>query len=135
MKAHFKTISLNKNYTPDKFKIRIRISHNKQQLVILDLDKGPKFSRIWMKAFSNGGTQFIIKEDVSCRVIPLIWSWSETDTYSVHNTLHSPSKCLAWVKKCHHVWLDQNFDLSLLTNKLWHVFMGMKHFFYIKMAD
>ena len=46
MKAHFKTISLNKNYTPDKFKIRIRISHNKQQLVILDLDKGPKFSRI-----------------------------------------------------------------------------------------
>ena len=22
--------------------------------------------------------------------------------------LHSPSKCLAWVKKCCHVWLDQN---------------------------
>ena len=34
--------------------------------------------------------------------------------------LHSPSKCLAWVKKCCHVWLDQNFDPSLLTNKLWH---------------
>ena len=36
--------------------------------------------------------------------------------------IHSPSKCLAWVKKCHHVWLDP----TLLTNKLWHVFMGMK---------
>ena len=38
--------------------------------------------------------------------------------------LHSPSKCLAWVKKCCHVWLDQNFDPSLLTNKLWLIFMG-----------
>ena len=34
------------------------------------------------------------------------------------NVIHSPSKCLAWVKKCCHVWVDQNFDLSLLTNKL-----------------
>ena len=33
-------------------------------------------------------------------------------------SLHSPSKRLAWVKKCRHVWLDQNFDPSLLTNKL-----------------
>ena len=40
--------------------------------------------------------------------------------------LHSPSKCLAWVKKCCHVWLDQNFDPSLLTNKLWLIFMGKK---------
>ena len=40
--------------------------------------------------------------------------------------VHSPSKCLAWVKKCHHIWLYQNFDPSLLTNKLWHVVMGMK---------
>ena len=39
---------------------------------------------------------------------------------------HSPSKCLAWVKKCCHVWLDQNFDPSLLTNKLWLIFMGKK---------
>ena len=37
-------------------------------------------------------------------------------------TIHSPSKCLARVKKCHHIWLDQNFDPFLLTNKLWHVF-------------
>ena len=41
--------------------------------------------------------------------------------------LHSPSKCLAWVKKCCHVWLDQNFDPSLLTNKLWLVFIGKKN--------
>ena len=40
--------------------------------------------------------------------------------------IHSPSKCLAWVKKCCHIWLDQNFDPSLLTNKLWLVFKGMK---------
>ena len=47
-------------------------------------------------------------------------------SYKSCSELHSLSKCLAWVKKCHHVWLDQNFDPSLLTNKLWHVFMGMK---------
>ena len=29
--------------------------------------------------------------------------------------IHSPSKYLVWVKKCRHVWLDQNFDPSLLT--------------------
>ena len=40
--------------------------------------------------------------------------------------IHSPSKCLAWVKKWCHAWLDQNFDPSLLTNKLWLVFVGMK---------
>ena len=40
--------------------------------------------------------------------------------------LHSPSKCLAWVKKCCHVLLDQNFYPSFLTNKLWLFFMGMK---------
>ena len=32
--------------------------------------------------------------------------------------LHSLSKCLVWVRKCCHVWLDQNFDPSLLTKKL-----------------
>ena len=32
--------------------------------------------------------------------------------------IHSQSKCLVCVKKCCHVWLDQNFDPSLLTNKL-----------------
>ena len=46
--------------------------------------------------------------------------------------LHSPSKCLARVKKCRHVWLNQNFDPSLLTNKVWLIFMGMKHFFFLK---
>ena len=40
--------------------------------------------------------------------------------------LHSPSKCLVWVKKCCHLCLDQNFDPSLLTSKLWLVFMGKK---------
>ena len=32
--------------------------------------------------------------------------------------LHSGAKCLVWVKKCCDVWLDQNYDPSLLTNKL-----------------
>ena len=54
--------------------------------------------------------------------------------FSIITTLHSPSKCLAWVKKCSHVWIDLNFDPSLLTNKLWLVFMGMKQK-KIKMAD
>ena len=40
--------------------------------------------------------------------------------------VHSPSKCLAWVKICCHVCLDQNFDPSLLTNKIWLVFLGKK---------
>ena len=40
--------------------------------------------------------------------------------------VHSRSKCLVWVKKCCHIWLDQNFDPSLLTNKLWLVFMRKK---------
>ena len=38
------------------------------------------------------------------------------------NYINSPSKCLVWVKKCCHLWFDQNFDPSLLTNKLWLVF-------------
>ena len=40
--------------------------------------------------------------------------------------IHSPSKCLAWVKNCCHVWLDKNFVPSLLTNKLWLIIMGKK---------
>ena len=56
--------------------------------------------------------------------------------------LHSRSKCLVWVKKCCHIWLDQNFDPSLLTKKLWPFYMRMKQkkkFFFrkkiFKMAD
>ena len=56
--------------------------------------------------------------------------WSDPLTILIylsnHGNLHSRSKCLVWVKKCCHIWLDQNFDPSLLTNKLWHVFMGKK---------
>ena len=40
--------------------------------------------------------------------------------------VHSPQECLVWVKKCCRVWLDQNFEPSLLTNKLWLIFMGKK---------
>ena len=52
----------------------------------------------------------------------------------IFQEIHSPSKCLVWVKKCCHVWLDQNFDPSLLTNKLWLVFMGkkQKYSFFLK---
>ena len=32
--------------------------------------------------------------------------------------VHLGAKYLVWVKKCCHVWLDQNFEPSLLTNKL-----------------
>ena len=38
--------------------------------------------------------------------------------HKLFRLLHSGAKCLVWVKKCCHVWLDQNFDPSLLTNKL-----------------
>ena len=50
-------------------------------------------------------------------------------TYQLHNygiNLHSRSKCLVWVKKCCHIWFDQNFDPSLLTKKLWPFYMRMK---------
>ena len=33
--------------------------------------------------------------------------------------LHSGAKWLIWIEKCCYDWLDQNFDPSLLTNKLW----------------
>ena len=44
--------------------------------------------------------------------------------------LHSRSKCLVWVKKCCHIWFDQNFDPSLLTKKLWPFYMRMKQIFF-----
>ena len=57
-------------------------------------------------------------------------SWSSKKSLNkkrkFYNRIHSQSKCLVWVKMCCHIWLDQNFDPSLLTNKLWLVFMGMK---------
>ena len=40
------------------------------------------------------------------------------------NFVHSPQECLVWDKKCCHVWLDH--EPSLLTNKLWLIFMGKK---------
>ena len=49
--------------------------------------------------------------------------------------IHSRSKCLVWVKMCCHIWLDQNFDPSLLTKKLWPFYMRMKqknYFFFEK---
>jgi hypothetical protein len=53
-------------------------------------------------------------------------------------TTLGPSKCLAWIEKCHHFLVDQNFDPSLLTNKFWHVFMKQTKKFLqkeIKMND
>ena len=55
----------------------------------------------------------------------LTWWW-KVWWYDCVIVVHSPSKCLVWVKKCCHLCLDQNFDPSLLTSKLWLVFMGMK---------
>ena len=59
--------------------------------------------------------------------------WPEQRQFLPRPDIHSPSRCLVWIKKC-HVWLEQNFDPSLRTNKLWHVFMGMMQK-RIKMAD
>ena len=55
----------------------------------------------------------------------LLCLWSEQRQFLPRPDIHSPSRCLVWIKKC-HVWLEQNFDPSLRTNKLWHVFMGVK---------
>ena len=48
--------------------------------------------------------------------------------------VHSRSKCLVWVKKCCQICLDQNFDPSLLSKKLWPFYMRMKQkkFFFSK---
>ena len=43
------------------------------------------------------------------------------------SVFHSGAKWLVWFKNCCHIWLDQSFDQSLLTNKLWLVFMGKKN--------
>ena len=80
----------------------------------------------------------------------IILAFSEKLNFSLKNYkfgrlplyVHSRSKCLVWFKKCCHIWLDQNFDPSLLTKKLWPFFMRMKQFFFFffekknfKMAD
>ena len=59
------------------------------------------------------------------------FSYCKINSYFRKITIHSPQECLVWVKKCCHVWLDQNFEPSLLTNKLWLIFMGKKHFFFL----
>ena len=64
---------------------------------------------------------FLLSQILGLRFAVIYQDWTRC-----HLPIHSPSKCLAWVKRCHHVWLDQNFDPSLLTNKLWLVFMEMK---------
>ena len=56
----------------------------------------------------------------SCLVLK-IWveiheGQDQTSVLLLTCAVHSPSKCLAWVKNCHQVWLNQNFDPSLLTN-------------------
>ena len=86
----------------------------------------------WESDYQNFGGEnlerFIIHGGSRC------WNWRKRYIYSCSN-IHSPSKCLAWVKKCCHVWLDQNFEPSLLTNKLWLIFMGKKqkkYFFFEK---
>ena len=42
-------------------------------------------------------------------------TYKEEKKMEMSKNIHSPSKCLAWVKKCCHIWLDQNFEPSLLT--------------------
>ena len=41
---------------------------------------------------------------------------------SINHQIHSNLPILFMVEKCHHIWLDQNSDPSLLTNKLWLFF-------------
>ena len=59
--------------------------------------------------------------------------WRKLHSVSYHQPLlwcTLPVKTFGLVKRCCHVWLDQNFDPSLLTNKLRLVFVGMKHVLY-----
>ena len=69
-------------------------------------------------------------------IVGMTWSYIYTIIIlTIFFLLHSPSKCLAWVKKCCHIWLDQNFDLSLLNIKIWLIFMRKKqknNFFFSK---
>jgi hypothetical protein len=65
-----------------------------------------------------GGSEFLAAQG---RLFPLWTSVVREFTYTL------PEKCC-------HVWLDQNFDPSLLTNKLWLVFKGMEKKKF-KMAD
>ena len=57
----------------------------------------------------------------------VFWSWVKLSGFFLSLVpchIHSPSKCLVWFKKCCHFCLDQNFETTLLTSKLWLVFMG-----------
>ena len=68
------------------------------------------FSKSKQKSFSHS---FMIKY---CK-IAVCYIHRDPRGKSKWGRIHSPSKCLAWVKKCRrHVWLDQNFDPTFLTN-------------------
>ena len=43
--------------------------------------------------------------------------WPHCEERQVFDIIHTRSKCLVWVKKCCHIWLDQNFDPSLLNQE------------------
>ena len=85
--------------------------------------------------FKHKNEQKISQLWTLCQRLTPVWSSEQTDLILSANRgtslyqqmeVHSPSKCLAWVQKCCHVWLDKNFDPSLLTSKVWLVFMGKK---------
>ena len=68
---------------------------------------------------NHNGSKVFLKSKSNLRYFLYFILWQ-------NRKVHSRSKCLVWVKKCCHIWLDQNFDPSLLTNKLWLVFMRKK---------
>ena len=75
----------------------------------------------FMNIFFTGRLLIALKTDLSDSIDTAPSEVENMPTQTINEVsiyFHSPSKCLAWVKKCHHIWLDQNFDPSLLTKKL-----------------
>ena len=64
------------------------------------------------------GFLYLFKTKV--HAMPVSPIWYVYITWCVYITLNTR------VKKCCHVWLDQNFNLSLLTKNLGLIFMGLK---------
>ena len=88
---------------------------------------GGWFGRWWRQRAKQAWAQhFVLKQTRQTRQTRQLRQHGRCMAPTPAWQLHSPSKCFVWVKKCCHVCLGQNFVPSLLTSKLWLVFMRKK---------
>ena len=90
---------------------------------LLKIVQAPSTNLSWapFSCFISGPVMKELSEESNIKTFGL------KDGYSINiYGITLGAKCLVWVKNCCHILLDQNFDPSLLINKLWLVFMGKR---------